>query len=323
MCYLSVIIAMYNTDKYIEKCIRSLYAEGAFSNDLFEVLVVNDGSIDNSRQIVEQLQTEYPNLYLFNKENGGLGSARNMALEKAKGKYFCFVDSDDFVNSCELKKIFDFLIQNDLDILPTYFTMLNGEYERIERPKDDYDIIDSPITGGEFMVKYPLGAASCQNFFKLSIIRETGLRFTEGIYHEDEEFTSKFLSYSKRTAYQRHLWYNYVFRDNSIVNKKDSEHRKKLRNDIRYIALSLLKHRENFRNDSLEFKGLSKKIEQLQISLFVRMKTDGLVFKDVKEEIRIMRELSLFPVKIKYQSLKFKLSAIFFNSSFFRRIFYK
>src|SRR5690606_24862994 len=83
---LSIIIALYNTEKYIEKCIRSIYLNNTLSLNEFEVIVINDGSTDNSQIIVEDLKNDFTNIILINKENGGQSSARNIGFKIAKGR---------------------------------------------------------------------------------------------------------------------------------------------------------------------------------------------------------------------------------------------
>ena len=83
---LSIIIPMYNAENYIERCVNSVYRQGLSLSD-FEVIIINDGSTDNSAKIVGVLCQAYTNLFLLNKRNGGQGAARNIGIEKAKGDY--------------------------------------------------------------------------------------------------------------------------------------------------------------------------------------------------------------------------------------------
>ena len=91
---LTIIIAAYNVEKYIEKCLTSLVNQ-TYKN--LEILVVNDGSTDNTKKLIEKYEKEYENLKLLNKENGGLSSARNLGLQNTKTKYVTFVDGDDYL----------------------------------------------------------------------------------------------------------------------------------------------------------------------------------------------------------------------------------
>ena len=93
---LSIIIPMYNAEKYIRRCVTSIYHQGLVLND-FEVIVINDGSTDSSVQIIKNLCQVYTNLILINKENEGQGAARNLGIDMARGNYLFFIDSDDYL----------------------------------------------------------------------------------------------------------------------------------------------------------------------------------------------------------------------------------
>ena len=93
---LSIIIPAYNAGKYLERCVSSC-EEQSVPQDEFEIIVVNDGSKDNTLEVAESLADKYSNLRIFSKENGGSSSARNMGLDHAKGDYITFVDSDDYL----------------------------------------------------------------------------------------------------------------------------------------------------------------------------------------------------------------------------------
>ena len=113
---LTVVIPTYNMEKYLENCLNSfIYDEKA--EDL-EVLIVNDGSKDNSLSIAKKYEEKYPNIFkVIDKENGGHGSTINAGLKVASGKYFKVVDSDDWVDTKELKKLLQFLNENEVDCI--------------------------------------------------------------------------------------------------------------------------------------------------------------------------------------------------------------
>ena len=113
---LSIILPVYQVEEYIEKCIISI-EEQDISHDLYELIVVNDGTKDNSIKLVENLQKKYSNINIVHKENGGLSSARNFGLKYATGKYIWFIDSDDYIDPYTLKKLVTEATTYDLDLL--------------------------------------------------------------------------------------------------------------------------------------------------------------------------------------------------------------
>ena len=99
----SIIVPVYNVEKYLAKCIESILNQ---TNQDFELLLVNDGTKDNSQKIIDEYVAKYPDkVYGFVKENGGLSDARNYGVERAKGEYIIFIDSDDYVDDELLEKV--------------------------------------------------------------------------------------------------------------------------------------------------------------------------------------------------------------------------
>lgn len=320
----SIVIALYNTETYIEKCIRSVYLENTLPLSEFEVIVINDGSTDRSRAIVEDLQREYINLHLINKENGGQSTARNIGFRRAKGKYLFCLDSDDWINIKEFEKALDYLYKNNLDILPVFFQVYTEHLKVLPMKKDNYSLInDISISGGEFMNRFTISGSMWRYFYKTSIIRDNSLYLIEGVYHEDEDFVIKFLSYSNKIRYGRHKVYNYVIHNSSTVNKKDKCHRIRLLYDLISVVASLRSHREQFVKSSLEHKGISKKIEQLLVSIFLRMKSDNLTYPETRQFVKKLKSLNLYPIIIKESNIKFRLAAFLFNVDLYNRFYYK
>ncbi len=320
---LSIIIALYNTEAYIEKCIRSIYSENGLSYDAFEIIVINDGSTDNSQSIVEKLQKDFSNLILINKDNGGQSSARNMGFKVAKGKYIFCLDSDDSLDPDELLKALEYCNNNDLDMLPIFYHSFNENFELIAQKKDTYEVQDNVINGGEFLYRYVISGSMWRYFYRTSILRKYNLFLTEGIFHEDEEFVIKFLSYTKRITYRKHLVYNHLVRGDSTVNKRDKKHRLKLLNDITTVIDHLKQHLDNFDKGSLQYIGITKKIEQLCVSLFLRMKNDDLHFDEIKYFVDKLTTLELYPLKIENLDFKFRIAARFFNSNLCNKLYFR
>ena len=110
----SVIVPVYGVEKYIDKCLKSLVSQTL--KDI-EIIVVNDGSKDNSQKIIDDYAKKYKNIKSYITENGGQGSARNYGLTKANRKYIGYVDSDDFVEPQMFEKLYKKAVDDDLDIV--------------------------------------------------------------------------------------------------------------------------------------------------------------------------------------------------------------
>ena len=116
MLKLSIIIPVYNVEPYIAKCLDSCLHQD-IPTDEYEIIVVNDGSPDNSVVIVKDYMQRYLNVRLVNRDNGGLSAARNTGLKEAKGEYVWFVDSDDWIEPYVLKHLTDKAYKDKLDVL--------------------------------------------------------------------------------------------------------------------------------------------------------------------------------------------------------------
>lgn len=184
---LSIVVPVYNVEKYIHGCINSIIDN--FYNGI-EVILVDDGSKDSSSKICDEYVTKYDYISVIHKENGGLSSARNTGIRKANGEYIWFVDSDDYIKEGSIEKIIK-NINNHMDlILGSYCDVLPSG-----------DIIEDGLLEPEKGIKayeyfYNIGSCSYAAFrliCKRSFILENNLFFTEGIYHEDEDWTPRVL----------------------------------------------------------------------------------------------------------------------------------
>lgn len=202
---ISIIIPVYNAERYLPECLDSI-AKQTYCD--FEVICVNNGSSDKSSDICQSYVDRDKRFKLINKENGGVSSARNLALDKVKGDYVCFVDADDTVSSDFLHHLLD--ISQD-----GYFAICN--YTRVEtelgggsRRVDEYNTTKYINLVVNEAVQHP---NICMMLFKTSIIKETGLRFTlDCVRNEDYEFYMKYMSYEKLVHVSNYK--AYFYRDN-------------------------------------------------------------------------------------------------------------
>lgn len=182
---ISVIIPVYNGAKYIEKCLDSVYNQGLI-HDNFEILAINDGSTDDSAEIIKAYSKKVDNINLINKENGGVSSARNVGIDSAQGDFVLFLDADDELVTGSLPIVYDYLCENcDIDMLVTKQSRVNGQTEQIvnlprlqERKK--YLGVDTYKYGG--YVRGNAGGAICRTAF----LRDKGLYFPLGIKNSED-----------------------------------------------------------------------------------------------------------------------------------------
>lgn len=194
---ISIIIPAYNTGKYLEKCLNSLVHQ---TLDDIEILVVDDGSTDNTSIIAQEYADTYNNIIFLKKENGGQADARNLGLRYANGEYIGFVDSDDYTNTAMYKKMYDAVKQTDADIAECeYFIVQRGKLLR--KPLVNY-------TSDTILAE----TKPCvwNKIIKRSIIAENNLCFPSGLIYEDFEYISKLVLYIKKYVVLNEPLYYYV-----------------------------------------------------------------------------------------------------------------
>lgn len=214
MTKISVIVPVYNVEDLLSKCLDSLVNQ---TFDDYEVIVVNDGSPDNSQKIIDEYYKKYPNIIKpLKKENGGLSSARNYGLKYANGEYILYVDSDDFVSNDMLEKMYVATARDNSDIVVcrSYINSSNNLEE-----------IDKEILSNNVFKRYVLNrpSATCK-LVKKDILLHSELAFFEGHHYEDIAEVPAFCLYAKNISFIDDYLYYYLVREGSIMhNKKYSD----------------------------------------------------------------------------------------------------
>ncbi|WP_300384240.1 glycosyltransferase [Clostridium sp.] len=201
---LSIVVPVYNVEKYLDICLESIiknYQQGV------EVVLVDDGSKDNSSLICDRYIKDYEYINVIHKENGGLSSARNAGIKKADGKYIWFVDSDDYIKDGSIDKIIDLASKNTDLIIGSYCGVFPDG-------KIDDDYLNEPLENENnpyvyFHNKGSASYAAVRFITKKELIIGKNLFFIEGIYHEDEEWSPRVLCSAKTFVVINESIYNY------------------------------------------------------------------------------------------------------------------
>lgn len=210
---LSIIIPVYNVEPYIAKCLYSCVCQDIDSSD-YEIIVVNDGTKDNSMVVVERIAREHNNVKVINQENKGLSGARNTGLKESKGEYVWFVDSDDFIENNCLSRICG-LLTDDLDILQLQYRLVY-EDDTPESPSTKY-YINGIQSGYEVTLKGGLPAPAPFSIFRRAFLVDNNLEFVLNIYHEDSEFKPRAVYLAKKITTDTELSYNYLQRKQGSI----------------------------------------------------------------------------------------------------------
>ena len=206
----SVIVPVYNVEQYIEKCLENLVNQ---TLDDIEIIVVNDGSTDNSETIINKYLQKYSNkIKYLTKTNGGLSDARNYGMKYATGEYIAFLDSDDYADVTTYEKMYNKAIEENCDYVECNFIW---EYEN-KQVKDKGEIYTNKH---EMLEKARVVAWN--KLIKKELIDNTKIEFPKGLRYEDVEFFYKLLPYIKRFGFVEDYLIHYVQRSNSIANTQN------------------------------------------------------------------------------------------------------
>lgn len=220
----SVIIPVYNVEAYLERCVRSVLDQ---SYSHLEILLIDDGSTDNSSSLCDSLALTDSRIIVFHKENGGLSSARNMGLEAANGDYLVYVDSDDLIGSEHIFNLLSAAVGLKADMAITGCTHI---------PDMDSLVITSKIEPSDYRLFNPVDAAcealsqpdalfreyACGKIYSSAI--KPHLYFPEGKLFEDQFVMYKAMLASNMIVYENANDYYYTIRHASITNQRNRRH---------------------------------------------------------------------------------------------------
>jgi len=209
---LSIILPIYNTEAYLEKCLDSILGN-TFQD--FELIIVNDGSPDNSEEIILKYIEKYKDKIVYiKKENGGLSDARNTGLSIAKGEYISFIDSDDYIERNMYEEIFTKLKEASFDIVSCDVNLVYENSEKIDTVSCGYreSILDKEKIKESMTVFYP---TVWNKVYKREVLKD--ITFLKGVWYEDLEFMLRAYPNINSIGVVKKPLYNYLQRKNSIT----------------------------------------------------------------------------------------------------------
>lgn len=212
---ISIIVPVYNTEKYIERCLDSIMKQD-YPN--FEVILVNDGSTDESRIIIQKYKEKYKNISYIKQENKGVGAARNAGIKVAKGDYISFVDSDDYISKDFIETMMKSLQQNNSDIAECIFYLKYKDSDKVEYFKNDNCIYDTESYLEQYILDWK-SSLFWNKIFKSELI--DNLRFKkERRCIDDEFFTYKAILKAHKISRINEPFYYYRQRKSSAINNQ-------------------------------------------------------------------------------------------------------
>lgn len=318
MKLLSIIVPVYKAAAYIEHCVNSFYSQDMEEND-FEVILVNDGSPDDSASIIqERLMPQHTNITLVHQENAGQGKARNLGLSYAKGKYILFVDSDDYLVEKTISKIIEIAESHQLDLCAFAMNVLDkhnqGSVYYQRQPL--YQV----FTGTEVIVNGLMFDSACTKLYLRESIVSAHISFKENMTHEDTEFNIQLFPHLKRVLFTDICAYVYCWNGESTDRSCDVKKvQRRYLGDI-YVAKSL-KQIALSTSESLLKRNYLKRSNSLMMNTLRLLLKDDLQPKSfVKQCFKIAKENELYPMRGKSLSLKSTLMMHLLNQAWLLKL---
>lgn len=217
---LSIVIPVYNVEKYIVKCLDSIYSQGA-DGSLFQVIIVNDGTKDNSIELIKDVIDQNENCTLINQQNQGLSGARNTGLKAAQGKYVWFVDSDDEIVSGSLTPILDLLKDREEDVV-AYNVFIKDEATGNKRKGSPFavrytdDFYERSYPGEQALGQFHKGLVQ-RYMLNREFMYENKLEFLPGIWYEDDQLLVRLFCFNKNIYVSSICSYCYLQRHSGSI----------------------------------------------------------------------------------------------------------
>lgn len=214
---ISVIIPVYNVEKYLKRCVESVINQ-TYTN--IEIILVNDGSKDDSGKMCDEYKQKDNRIKVIHKENGGLSSARNCGIEIMSGSYVTFIDSDDYVCTNYVEQLHDMIVDNNCDLSMISYGMIFDEEYSINEGKiiDETIVLNRKSTIIEMMKLRSISQMAWGKLYKSNLFKE--IRYPVGKLYEDLAVIYDILLLTDKIAYNPSKLYKYYIREGSIMQSE-------------------------------------------------------------------------------------------------------
>ncbi|WP_203258692.1 glycosyltransferase family 2 protein [Hyunsoonleella ulvae] len=258
---ISIIIPVYNAEKYIERCVNSIVEQTKTFQDV-ELIIINDGSKDGSTDLLKELAKKNQSISLHEQENSGEGATRNTGLQLATGKYIWFIDADDYIDTGIFSSIYNVVKQVKPEMVVLSYKTVNPDGSVVSR----FRLKDKTYTRNELIEASIFNNNVWSKVISRKLIASNKITFDPSLKTAtDFDFSLRTIFYSKKIVTLKEAGYNYVIVPTSISNIRTNEHLERLAND----SVIVLKNLTSFldKNES-SFPG-SKAIFTLWLDNFV------------------------------------------------------
>jgi len=309
----SVIIPVYNVEKYIEKCILSVINNNLQVED-YEIIVVDDESPDQSVSVIRNLMVSNNQIKLISQVNKGLGGARNTGVNKAKGDYVLFLDADDYLKKGALKKIVNFAIESKLDILEF------GAIGVTENGDEVYRISKSTtniMTGYEYLNLIQYMNSACNKLYATQFLKTNQLEFVERIFIEDFEFNTRAFYYARKVQGTENILGCFVQTANSITRNTNKEKNQKMILDIKNVIDLTIQFSKNIdKSKAINFTIIDERIGFLTTTLLYTLFKLNIKKNIRRQVIKGLQIKNLYPINTRVRDNKKNVFKFIANNEF-------
>ena len=297
---LSIIIPVYNIEKYIGPCILSVVNQDLESSQ-YEIIIVNDGSTDKSPIIVKEFSQKYSNIIIHTQDNIGLGGARKSGLKLAQGEFIYFLDGDDYLARKTLGRVVKEIKSNNLDILGFKFLKTKKLDLTDSKKQNIFEVKDSITNGINFI-------ASNKNYrvevwwyvIKKEFLLKTNLTFEDKRFVNDSYFTPSLFIKAKRVGFLNMDIYRYVQRPGSITSNKNLRHYEKHIKDLEFAIHqmdNIIADIKEKQPDSSAIDIIKIKQESYVLFAFIRFLKSDLKYAYFNKILNGFQNINAYPIK--------------------------
>jgi glycosyltransferase involved in cell wall biosynthesis len=320
---LSIIIPCYNAENHIERCLTSLVNQNFKPID-YEIIIIDDGSTDNSIKVIENFKNTHNNILLFKQVNKGQGYCRNRAIDLAKGDYIYFIDADDYLAHNSFHLVFDYLVTHKLDVVG-FKTKITNELNLFDTSTTETPNGITITTGADFILKNKKHRLEAWWYIiKREYLIDSGFKFEEGKFLEDVVFTFKILNGSKRFAFLPMDIHRYVQNPNSTMQNETHQHLKRLIDGYLSLIFRLDDLKKEIYNHNTDNRyDVLKNVKYLSNSntfyLFFKITKSNYSIKKINHILNQLIKIKAYPfdkemITTEFTHYKIKTAAFIFNN---------
>lgn len=303
---LSIIIPVYNVEKYIAKCLDSILDQNLPAKE-YEIIIVNDGSTDGSLRVIKNYAKVNETIKVFDKENGGAGSARNYGVHYARGNYIYFIDPDDYLTSTCLNKMLDTCEDYNLDILTFLSTPFFSSPSKDESISEiinpnvlfDDDFFSSITSGEDYIANFGYRNEVWWYVINREFLKNSKINFIEGRWLEDATFTLELFLAAKRMAHLKLDVHRYRRTPGSAMRSMEPKHYLQIIRDMHTAATGydpIIKTLSNKTTNPDCIARIKAKQQSLVFFSMMRMLKSTMGFDEVKQRMNEMIAIKAYPL---------------------------